>query len=231
MDDEDVGAPKEKPDEDGAEDPKEKGLADPAAGCAEDDPKENNGFDAPDSPVAAGVLPNENEEVDLPASSAFDGDAPKENEGADDDAPSFDGEPEAPKLNEGEDVDDAPKLNPLDDGTLGDPFAPPNDSWGVVPSGPNLPSLAGGSVDEEVNFLLSGVVAASGPDGAKEKSPPDAGFELKENFGASSFFSSFLSSFISSSSAASTSSTILFTASDDDFFGVAAGAEAAGADA
>ena len=95
-----------------------------------------------------------------------------------------------------------------------------------------MPSLAGGSVDVEVNFLLSGVVAASGPDGANEKSPPEAGLEPNENFGVSSFFSSFLSSSFFSpsilSSSARTSATILFTASED-FFSVAAGAVAAGA--
>lgn len=173
------------------------------------------------------VLPKEKEGADLPVSSAFDGDAPKENEGADADVASLEGDPDAPKLNEGEDVEDAPKLNPFEAGAaLGDPFAPPKDSCGVVPSGPNLPSLAGGSVEDEVNFLLSGVVAASGPDGAKEKRPPDAGFEPKENFGVSSFFSSFLSSFFSPSilsSSARTSATILFTASEA-FLGVAAAA-------
>lgn len=176
------------------------------------------------------MLPKEKEGADLPASSAFDGEAPKENDGAEEEVPSFVGDPEAPKLNEGEDVEGAPKLNPFEAGAaLGDPLAPPKGSCGVVPSGPNLPSLAGGSDDVEVNFLLSGVVAANGPEGAKEKRPPEAGFEPNENFGVSSFFSSFLSSFLSSSilsSSASTSATILFTASED-FFGVATGAAGA----
>lgn len=59
---------------------------------------------------------------------------------------------------------DAPKVNGAGVltavGALG--LAPPNDRRGALPSGPNLPSLAGGSatgvVLDDANVLLSGVV-------------------------------------------------------------------------
>lgn len=128
---EDAGAPKEKPEEEGAVDPKENGLAAPAAGWAEVVPNEKAGFDAPESPEGVEVLPKEKEGADLPASSVFDGEVPKEKDGADEEAPSFSfvGDPDAPKLNDGEDDEEAPKLNPFEAGAgLDEPFAPPKGS-------------------------------------------------------------------------------------------------------
>lgn len=69
----------------------------------------------------------------------------------------------------------APKLNeagfagvPLD---AGDALAPPKLNVGRLPSGPNLPNLAGEASSiflDGVNVLLSGVEACRGPEGANE---------------------------------------------------------------
>lgn len=64
-----------------------------------------------------------------------------------------------PMLNTAEPLVGTPNANPVDlppPGVLGEAEAPPKDSDGADPPGPNLPSLAGGVEDETLSRLAEG---------------------------------------------------------------------------
>lgn len=176
---------------------------------------------APDAgALASGVPPNENGValVDVPKANGLEVEDPKAPpDGAL--GPALSPLSAAPKAKPVDGELDAPKENPceaLGVAVLVAGFAPPNESWGVVPSGPNLPSLGGGSdglvVEADgVNVLDAGVVGCRAPDGAKENRPDDLDPDPKLNLGASASLASLVLEPVMSSSSPSTSSTILLT--------------------